>query len=144
MIDKIENLTIYAIEKAIKSYRKFAQRNISRAVSDITIDQWLVMAMLEDNPGISQQELAISLFKDFASITRIIELLVKKGFLRRSEHDSDRRKYTMLITVEGRKIINKLKPIVNRNRTIALAGISKKDIKQLEVLLSKIITNTNL
>ena len=143
MADKLENLTIYTIEKAIKSYRKFAQRNILKSGFDVTIDQWLVMAMLEENPGISQQELAVSIFKDFASVTRIIELLVKKGYLKRTMHDSDRRRFTLLITKKGQKIIKRLKPTVNNNRDTALSGITDKDIKHLEKVLSKIIENTN-
>ncbi|MBK7712103.1 MAG: MarR family transcriptional regulator [Bacteroidales bacterium] len=47
---------------------------------DITIDQWLVLKTIENNAGMTQQQIAINVFKDYASITRIIEILVTKSF----------------------------------------------------------------
>ena len=72
----------YRIEQAIKTYRKYAQQQISAEQSGITVDQLLILAMLEANPELAQKELAEQLFKDQASITRMIELLVQRGFSR--------------------------------------------------------------
>ncbi|TRX16230.1 hypothetical protein FNW25_16885, partial [Flavobacterium franklandianum] len=67
---------LYLIEQAIKEYRKVSQRNISKIVKDITIDQCLVLIILNNDAEISQNELANLIFKDNASITRMIELMV--------------------------------------------------------------------
>ena len=53
--EKLDNIVFYLIEKAIKTYRQFAQRNITKAHFDITIDQWLVLKTLQENPSITQQ-----------------------------------------------------------------------------------------
>ena len=81
-MEKLKDTVFYSLENAIKSYRQFGQRDINRTGLDITIDQWLVLKTLEDSPGISQQHLAALVFKDVASITRITDLLVKKGIVR--------------------------------------------------------------
>ncbi|MEG2103409.1 MAG: hypothetical protein RRY99_18090, partial [Flavobacterium sp.] len=63
---KIENPTgtaLYSIEKAIKEYRKLAQKNITKVVKDITVDQCLVLIILQQNESISQNELANLVFK---------------------------------------------------------------------------------
>lgn len=70
---------LYLIEQAIKEYRKVSQKNISEIVKDITIDQCLVLIILNKDAEISQNELATLIFKDNASITRMIELMVKKS-----------------------------------------------------------------
>jgi hypothetical protein len=85
--DRIANTLFYALERAIKTYRQFAQEQIAAAGIDITIDQWLVLKTLRDNPDITQQ-IGVRVFKDFASITRIIQLLVTKGFIKRANHSA--------------------------------------------------------
>jgi DNA-binding MarR family transcriptional regulator len=77
---------LYLIEQAIKEYRKISQKNISNIVKDITIDQCLILMVLTRNANISQNEMAQLVFKDNASITRMIELMVKKEYLARTFH----------------------------------------------------------
>ena len=141
-LEKLNNIVFYSLEKAIKTYRQFAQRNITKANFDITIDQWLVLKTLQESPAVTQQELAITVFKDYASITRIIDLLVNKGYLNRTSHSTDRRRFELSITKSGMKIIAKLRPIINTNRSTALKGLSVQDIEQLQITLNKIISNT--
>jgi DNA-binding MarR family transcriptional regulator len=89
---------LYSIEQAIKEYRKLSQKNISKIVSDITVDQCLLLIMLNKNSKCSQKEIAETIFKDNASVTRIIELMVKKDYLKRTINESDRRKFNLEIT----------------------------------------------
>ncbi|MCF6299657.1 MAG: MarR family transcriptional regulator [Proteobacteria bacterium] len=136
-----QQTVFYSIEHAIKEYRKFAQKNIASVVPDMTIDQILILTTLYSDPKISQKKMAQLLFKDYASITRMIELLVKKGYLIRKIHQFDRRKFQLLITQKGQSTLKKLKPIIFNNRIAALKGISDKQLKQLDITLNQIIDN---
>lgn len=141
---KIENPTgtaLYSIEKAIKEYRKLAQKNIAKVVKDITVDQCLVIIILEQNQSISQNELANLVFKDNASITRMIELMVKNDYLTRTIHPEDRRKFNLGITEKGLKTIKLIEPVIQSNRETALHGLSLKEITLLDQTLHKIIQN---
>ena len=132
---------LYTIEQTIKEYRKISQKNISQIVSDITIDQCLLLIILNKNASYSQKEIAELIFKDNASITRIIELMVQKNYLVRKTNESDRRKFNLEITGKGKKTIELLTPIINKNRQDALKGLSKNEIELLDKLLVKIISN---
>lgn len=132
---------LYTIEQTIKEYRKIAQKNISQIVSDITVDQCLLLIILNKNATYSQKEIAELIFKDSASITRIIELMVKKDYLTRQINESDRRKFNLEITEKGKKTIELLTPVINKNREDALEGLSNEDIELLDKLLTKIISN---
>ena len=132
---------LYSIEQAIKEYRKVSQKNISKIVDDITIDQCLVLMILSKDAKISQNELANLIFKDNASITRMIELMVKKGHLIRTLHQEDRRKFNLEITEKGIKTIELIEPVVQLNRQTALNGLSLEEIDLLDKTLNKIITN---
>lgn len=135
---------LYTIEQAIKEYRKVCQKNIEKIVSDITVDQCLVLIILNENSKISQIEIAKLLFKDNASVTRIIELMVKKDYLVREVNEIDKRKSKLVITEKGEKTIVLLTPVFKLNRKTALDGLSLDEIELLDKLLHKIISNCKI
>jgi DNA-binding MarR family transcriptional regulator len=132
---------LYSIEKAIKEYRKLAQQNITKVVKDITVDQCLILIILNKNLNISQNELANLVFKDNASITRMIELMVKKEYLIRTIHSEDRRKFNLEVTEKGVKTIELIEPVIQINRQTALDGLSLEEITLLDKTLNQIILN---
>lgn len=139
--EKLNDILFYTLEKAIKTYRQFAQKNITKAGFDITIDQWLVLKTLQQQPGIAQQEIAAMVFKDFASVTRIIELLVIKGYLNRSAHATDRRRSNLTLTDKGNTIIAEIQPLIMSNRKTALNGIDNEEVDLLSGVLFKLTEN---
>lgn len=96
------NTIFYQIERAIKQYRTMAQRNLNELNIKVTINQILLMIQISDKPDISQVDLSKLLFKDVASIARMIEILVQKKFIEREENSSDRRKKDLKITNKGK------------------------------------------
>jgi len=132
---------LYTIEQTIKEYRKISQKNIKKIVSDITVDQCLLLIILNEKADYSQKEIAELIFKDNASITRIIELMVKKDYLTRKINESDRRKFTLEITEKGKNTIKLLSPVILKNRETALNGLSSEEIEMLDKILKKIIIN---
>ncbi len=140
-MEKLDEVLFYTLEKSIKVYRKFAQAQILKKGYDITIDQWLVLKTLQENKLLSQNQIAELVFKDFASITRIIELLVQKQYVNRTINTTDRRKFELEITKKGIKMIEDIYPIVTENRKQALTGLTSGEIKNLKIQLEKLIIN---
>lgn len=108
---------------------------------DITIDQWLVLKTLYENKRLSQSQLATRVFKDVASITRILDLLVKKKYIKRNPNLSDGRKSELEITRRGISIIANIYPIIIENRKQALRGLKKNEIAIVKLYLEKITNN---
>ncbi|CAM1341297.1 conserved hypothetical protein [Tenacibaculum aestuarii] len=133
---------LYSIEEAIKAYRKLSQHNISEVVPDITVDQGLILLLLENNDK-SQTEIADLVFKDYASMTRIVKLMITKDYLVKSTDNNDKRKAKLEITEKGKEIIKKLKPVIQKNRETALNTISIDELEQLYKTLKKITENCN-
>ena len=140
-MEKLNDIVFYNIDKAIRTYRNYAQKRLREHGYKITIDQWLTIKAILENPGITQQELAEKIFKDNASVTRIIELLVKSGYLQRQINPADRRKTILDVTGQGQSIIRKVQHLVLENRQKALAGIPTSDIQVANDVLQKIIQN---
>ncbi len=140
-MENIENVIFYTMDKAIKSYRQYAQKQIKNAGFSVTIDQWLILKNIQENPSVNQQELSKRVFKDNASVTRIIELLVKSGYLQREINGDDRRRKSLYVTPEGNKILREVHQIVLKNRSVALNGISTNELEDLRKNLQKITQN---
>lgn len=131
------------MDKAIKSYRMYAQKKLKENGFKITIDQWLIIKAILENPTINQQEIAKNVFKDNASVTRIIELLVKSEYLERKDNPEDRRKSNLVVTEEGKSIIYKVQDLILENRKNALDSVSIEELETMNLTLQKIITNCN-
>lgn len=131
---------LYSIEETIKAYRKLSQLNISKVESGITVDQALILLMLETNDR-TQTEIADIVFKDYASMTRIIKLMISKSYIVKTIDNLDKRKAKIEITKQGKATIKKLKPIIQENRNVALESISDEELNQLYTILKKITKN---
>lgn len=141
MMEVFESINFYTLDKAIRTYRMYSQKQLKANGCKISVDQWLIVKCVLENSGISQQEIAAKVFKDNASVTRIIELLVKSNYLERSIHPKDRRKSHLKVTASGKLIIEKVYELVLQNRRTALQGIAQNDLEILNATLKKIIEN---
>ena len=140
-VEKLDGIIFYTMDKAIRTYRQYAQKQLKDAGFSITIDQWLIIKGILENPGLSQQELAKIVFKDNASVTRMIELLVKGEYLKRATHTTDRRRENLIVTPAGKKVITDVQKIVLKNRARALDGIDQKRVESMKETLQAIIEN---
>ena len=137
----LSEILFYSLDKAIRQYRKFAQANIDRAGIDITIDQWLVLRVIEEHDDLTQAEMAERVFKDQASVARIIALLLKRGLLQSEPLPHDGRRSQLRVSPLGHDVLLAVQPVVLSNRAVALAGLTEADLAHLRQGLEQIYTN---
>lgn len=140
-MERLETINFYMLDKAIRTYRMYSQKKLKEKGYKITVDQWLIIKVLMENPTISQQEIAGKVFKDNASVTRIIDILVKSSYLDRKVNPKDRRTSILTVTAEGESIISKVQDLVLENRRIAQVGITLEELQNLNTTLKTIIKN---
>lgn len=140
-MEQLKNVIFYQIEEAIKTYRMYAQKQIKANGLKITIDQWLVLKSLKENPDCTQAELAEKVFKDSASVTRILDLLVQSEYVEREINPNDRRKFNLSVTQKGDSVLADTYAIVLQNRKKALEEITENDIQIMSETLKKISQN---
>ncbi len=140
-MEKLNSIIFYNIDKAIRAYRNYAQRQLKAHGFTITINQWLIIKAILENPGITQNEIGDLVFKDNASVTRIIDLMVKSDYITRQVHPDDRRKTNLNVTDSGKEVIRKVQNIVEKNRKTALNGVTKDELEVMYSALLKISEN---
>lgn len=140
-MEQINQSFFYTIEKAIKVYRQYFQTQLKNAGYAITLDQWLVLNMIIDFPGITQTEIAERVFKDKASITRIIDLLEINEYVTRKPHPTHGKMIQIDITKKGLDTIEKLKKDVPKFRDYALKNISDSRKEEIQAVFTLIINN---
>ncbi|WP_426061548.1 MarR family winged helix-turn-helix transcriptional regulator [Hymenobacter sp. B1770] len=137
----LNSILFYSLDKAIRSYRRLAQANIDRAGLDITIDQWLVLRVLLEYDDLTQQEIAERVFKDQASVARMLALLTKRGLLSAVPLPHDGRRTRLRVTETGQQMLDAVHPIILENRATALSGINEDELTMLRLLLERIALN---
>ncbi len=138
---RLKDVIFYSLESASKAYRRFAQARLSAAGIDITIDQWLVLKTIHESADITLQQVGAAVFKDFASVTRIVQLLERKGLLCRKPHPSDGRRSELMLTKSGESVVRTVEPIAQGNRRQALDGIDAEEVARLRAVLKRITEN---
>lgn len=137
---KLEDVLYYLIDKTNKVARRHSQEHFVKAGFDITIDQWVMMKKIADQEHITQVELAEALFKDTASITRTLSLLLKKKLVRK-QVATDKRAHELVLTEAGQRFIEKALPLVRELRKEGIKGMTSSEIKALRSGLLKMIEN---
>ena len=137
----LDSVIFYTLDKAIRSYRRMAQANIDRAGLDITIDQWLVLQVLLEHDDLTQHEIAERVFKDQASVARMLSLLAKRGLLSAVPLPHDGRRTKLRVSEAGHRMLAAVQPLVLRNRARALTNVSAADLTLLQQLLERIALN---
>ena len=140
-MNNIENVILFQIEKTSKISKIYSQRELDRLGVDITIEQWILLKIIDENYPISQKELAIKSLRDPASITRTLDLLQKKGYIERQTIPENRRQYNIILTSQGSKFIQEHLPIINQHRAKSIEGLTDEETQTLSKLLLKIQEN---
>ena len=140
-MEELDKIIFYSIDKAIRTYRQFAQTQLRKNGFEMTVDQWIVMKCILVNPEITQQEIAEKVFKDTASVTRIITLLVKAKYLTRKTMLTNRRRVVLKVTPFGLETLDRMEKIILQNREVALNEISQEDINLVKKVMDKIAEN---
>ncbi len=108
---------------------------------DLTPEQWALLSELADRGTIYQRELAESTFKDAPTVSRIVELLHKRGYIKRSADEDDRRRFWISLTKTGRQVFDQASPIVYEARMKGWKGLNNKDYDDLSRILNQISSN---
>lgn len=111
---------------------------------DLTPEQWVILEQLYHENDQSQKDLADDSFKNAPTISRIIDVLCKKGWTERIKGTKDKRVINVHLTDAGRKIVEQVIGRVEGIREKGWDHLSKADYKNLLRILNQIFDNYSI
>lgn len=125
--------------------RRSQQRHIavwmSEVSTEITSVQYAALAALAGMPGASQRELGDALDLDRSTVADLVARLERNGFIERSPDATDRRRYTLELTTNGRSVLRELQPKVERAQDVLGAALTPDQRRQLQTLLTQLLAD---
>ncbi|MBD9537627.1 MarR family transcriptional regulator [Stenotrophomonas sp. STM01] len=108
---------------------------------DLCHAEYNVLMMLYGTPDrpVSPSELAGAATEKSANITRLTDLLCRKGLLERIPHPEDRRKLDLRLTHEGVACVERMLPAMSGLLLQQVEGLNEAEQHQLEALLKKML-----
>ncbi|MBN3520307.1 MarR family transcriptional regulator [Algoriphagus lutimaris] len=131
----------FLLDRTARKVKQYAQQQFKSGDFDVTVDQWLVLKNLSENQLLSQTELAQLVFKDHPTLTRIIDLLCKKGYVERIPHPQDRRSFQLHLTDAGASKVIALRPQILEIREKAWENLHETDFEEFKRILNTIYKN---
>jgi DNA-binding MarR family transcriptional regulator len=132
-----------AICRQIKMVMSSLVRRVDQHMQplELTGMQWEPVMMLWLKRADTVAGLARVSQMSFASMSRMLDRLEEKDLLRRERSESDRRVVHLHLTTKGKKVANKIWPIVVEGMHVHLDGFKKEELAQLSDLLGRMLAN---
>jgi DNA-binding MarR family transcriptional regulator len=81
---------------------------------DVTTTQYTVLVAAGERDGLSQQDIINATGIDRSTVSQVVQLLTRKGLLKRRRTRHDARAYSVSLTDAGRKVLDASQPIMER------------------------------
>ncbi|WP_282942156.1 MarR family transcriptional regulator [Paenibacillus sp. RC67] len=131
----------YIISIAAKTITNRLQQNFKIGNYDVTPEQWIILDELWRKDGCSQLELATATYHDQPSTSRLINNLVKRGLVFRSQDPNDKRSNQIFLTDKGRGLQETLVSLVLKTVAESIDGIDGKELETCLKVLKQMTGN---
>ena len=109
----------------------------------LTFEQSILMKLINENEGVSQQDLSVLMNRDKTSMARAINHLEDKGLVVRIPSKEDKRKKIIYLTKEGRRHLEEIFPKFLDIKNKVESCLNDEEIASLRSLLTKIENQIN-
>jgi DNA-binding MarR family transcriptional regulator len=122
------------------AFKQFLQGKLREHQIDLTFEMMQILYCLWSKDGVNQQEIANSTAKDKASMTNLLDNLVKRNLVFRQE-GSDRRNKLIFLTPEGKAMKKKVQPWIKALHQTAKNNVDPLHLEELVTVMEKIRLN---
>ena len=109
---------------------------LQTAGTSITPRQFVILAAVAENPGLTQNAIVEYTGIDRSSVAELVQKLVKRRLVQRRRTKKDARAYAVRLTVDGNEALLRLLPAAREADRAILGGTDQQLIKLLNILLN--------
>lgn len=107
----------------------------------LTAGQPRVLNCLLEKDSITQKELSMQCMIDPTTLSRILDKLENKNYIRRIPHPTCRRSFQIILTENGRTLAQQIEQILSKTTLQMLDGITEQQLQQSISVMKKIYEN---
>ena len=139
-----EDVPVIVREAVIELMRAadVARREMMRALGpfEVTLQQANVLIILRraNGAGVPTLEIARRLIEQAPGVTRFVNALAAKGYVRRQQQADDRRHQLCFLTPKGRRLTDRLMPLIRSSHARAMRQVGQPDLTQLVRILKSV------
>lgn len=133
---------LFRLGRLTRRWRQVLDSEVQASgLTDATWRPLMHLHLLGD--GVRQKELAASVGIEGPSLVRLLDTLVAKGLVERSEDATDRRAKQLRLTPEGRLFVTRIQEIVMSLENELLGPFSDAEISRLAELVLRLESSAN-
>jgi DNA-binding MarR family transcriptional regulator len=131
---------LHMMDMAVRMSKQEIARVLQEADLGLTADQWFLLRIVMEHEGLNQKDLAKEAGKDHPTVTRMLELMVQKGWVVKEPTPGDRRSWLILPTLKGQKTYKKARKLVQGIWQYLLEKPSKKELRNVYKTCQSIVS----
>ena len=125
LIHDVAHLLRFEIDKRLEPH------NLTRV-------KWLALGIIQRNPSLTQAELSEKMELGAASVGRLVDRLVERGFVTRETDEADRRSYRLHLTDSAQDVLQEIEGMADQLREETFEPLSPSEISHLNKSLGKL------
>lgn len=141
MEHKPEDWLGYWINKVERAINNIHDKKLQQY--DLTVSQVSVLCQLWSKDGLTQKEIQENLNLRPASVSGLVDVLLRKGFIDRKQDDQDARFKRLYLTEEGRRLKKLSLEVIEEIEDIISQGFSEEEKVIFILWMRRLYNNLN-
>lgn len=112
VVHPVNSSTLHLLHRVHQCAGELFQSHMSNM--DVTTTQYTVLVAAAEKEGLSQQDIINATGIDRSTVSQVVQLLVRKGLVKRRRTRHDARAYAVSVTDAGREVLKVSEPIIER------------------------------
>jgi len=142
---KASSATVSDLKKHVGFWLRFVSNHVSHAfarklqASGVTVAEWVVMREMFDDQETSPSLLAERIGMTRGGVSKLVDRLVGKKLITRTDRVDDRRFQSIALTAAGRRLVPQLATLADQNDEEFFGPLSSKERAALLASMKKLV-----
>ncbi len=135
----VEQFIPYLLNQTATLFNQKFKRDLKSR--DMSVLQWRVLAVLKGAPELSLTVISQQAAIDQPTLSRLVDQMVERKLLERSQSAADARYLAITLTAEGERLFDELWPLAWKHYQRGMHELSEEEAAALTGLLRKVLSS---
>jgi DNA-binding MarR family transcriptional regulator len=126
-----EDNLLLLMDQTVRHLKQQLSRQLRTTATVLTSDQWTLLQEIVDKEGISPSQLALVCGKDQPTVTRMLHLMERHGWITKEISPADRRSLWILPTKKGQELHRDVRAKSAETLKESFRVLGDKELRQL-------------